>query len=449
MIHNMYRGMLSVLLLLLILSVASGCSSEEGATGEKAALKISVDSKGTYEYLYKDYIEAAFPEMKIELIEMYPDNKRITLAEYKKKIELNKPDLILTSRYEYDQLASEGIFADLTEKMKDSGMKEEDFYPGMIDLMKRSGSGKLYGLAPSFQSAFLYYNEDLFEKAGVELPRDGMTLEEVYKLASRFTSAGERKDGVVGFHQQFINEPSDILNSFAISEGLQDIDYQKGKIVMNTPTWKHVLDMVINLYQFGTLSLKGAHSTMMNGVKTFNKEDSEQADLFGQGKAAMTIIYYNEKNNYKFKWGAVLPPVSSLQKDRSSNIYIFNTMAIRSGANNSEMAWKVIQLMTSDYMAKVFAKLGMDNGFSSRRSYTNYVQDPMITKVYELLPVYVPYPSVENYDFDRMIPFYKSYQELINKQVTTAVKGEQSVDQTLAAIQKEGQALLDAAKIKK
>ena len=48
-----------------------------------------------------------------------------------------------------------------------------------------------------------------------------------------------------------------------------------------------------------------------------------------------------------------------------------------------------------------------------------------------------------------MIPFYKSYQDLINKEVTTAVKGEQSVDQTIAAIQKEGQALLDAAKIKK
>ena len=48
-------------------------------------------------------------------------------------------------------------------------MKEEDFYPGMIDLMKRSDSGKLYGLAPSFQSAFLYYNKDLFEKAGVSL----------------------------------------------------------------------------------------------------------------------------------------------------------------------------------------------------------------------------------------------------------------------------------------
>ena len=72
MIRNMYRGMLSILLLLLILSVASGCSSEEAATGEKAVLKIAVDSKGTYDYLYKDYIEAAFPEMKIELIAMYP-----------------------------------------------------------------------------------------------------------------------------------------------------------------------------------------------------------------------------------------------------------------------------------------------------------------------------------------------------------------------------------------
>ena len=167
---------------------------------------------------------------------------------------------------------------------------------------------------------------------------------------------------------------------------------------MNTPTWKHILDMVINLYQFGTLSLKGAHSTMMNGVKTFNKEDSEQADLFGQGKAAMTIIYYNEKSNISLNGVPFYLQSALCKRTEAPNIYIFNTMAIRSGANNSEMAWKVIQLMTSDYMAKVFAKLGMDNGFSSRRSYTNYVQDPMITKVYELLPVYVPYPSVENYD---------------------------------------------------
>ena len=40
-----------------------------------------MDSKGTYEYLCKDYIGAAFPEMKIEVKEMYLDNKRITLAE--------------------------------------------------------------------------------------------------------------------------------------------------------------------------------------------------------------------------------------------------------------------------------------------------------------------------------------------------------------------------------
>ena len=57
-------------------------------------------------------------------------------------------------------------------------------------------------------------------------------------------------------------------------------------------------------------------------LKHLIKEDSEQADLFGQGKAAMTIIYYNEKSNYKFKWGAVLPPVSSLQKD-AAPIFIY------------------------------------------------------------------------------------------------------------------------------
>ncbi len=64
----------------------------------------------------KTILMPAFPEMEIELIEMNPDNKRITIAEYKKKIQWDKPDLILTSRYEYDQLASESIFADFILK---------------------------------------------------------------------------------------------------------------------------------------------------------------------------------------------------------------------------------------------------------------------------------------------------------------------------------------------
>ncbi len=61
MIHNMYRGMLtfcfyysSCLLFLVALL-------RRGQLVRKVALKIAVDSRGTYEYLYKDYIDACLP----------------------------------------------------------------------------------------------------------------------------------------------------------------------------------------------------------------------------------------------------------------------------------------------------------------------------------------------------------------------------------------------------
>ena len=57
----------------------------------------------------------------------------------------------------------------------------------------------------------------------------------------------------------------------------------------------------MNLYQFGTLSLKEIKPKMINGIATYDQEASAQADLFGKGKAGMTIAYYNEYEQYKFK----------------------------------------------------------------------------------------------------------------------------------------------------
>ena len=53
-----------VLVTILIL-VTSGCSLEEDTPKHKGNLKIAVSSKGNYEYLYQDYIQAAFPDLKV------------------------------------------------------------------------------------------------------------------------------------------------------------------------------------------------------------------------------------------------------------------------------------------------------------------------------------------------------------------------------------------------
>ena len=105
---------------------------------------------------------------------------------------------------------------------------------------------------------------------------------------------------MVGFHQQFINEPSDILDSFAGSEGYKILIIKK----VNSDEYANMETCIgygYQPYQFSTISLKGAHSTMMNGVKTFNKEDSEQNRFISTRENSDDYHFYNEQNNYNFK----------------------------------------------------------------------------------------------------------------------------------------------------
>jgi multiple sugar transport system substrate-binding protein len=436
--------------LLLLLVVTAGCSPNEKPSQEDKVLRIAVDSKGYYDYAYRDYVEAAFPGLKVELIELEEDNKpRSSIQEFMKNIEKEKPDLILTYPYRYMQLADNGLVSDLSVRFGESGMTEDDFYPGMIDWVKQASGGRLSGIAPFFQSSVLYYNETLFKKYGIELPHDGMSLEEVIELASRFTSRGGSKDGIVGMHQPRSNLPYNVLSQFAMSEGIRDVTFSRGKVSMDTPLWRHIIETVINLYESETLSMKEVKGKMINGILTFDKEATEQADLFKQGKAAMTIGYYGSSyNTEKFKTGYVEPPVSSKDRLSSSHIYVFDIMAIGAEAKNADTAWDVIRFMTSDHMAKIQSKLSTDtasSGFPTRKSYLNYVQDPIIGRIFQLKPIiFTAEPAIET-DYDGR-KFYLLFEELVNKEMDAAIKGEKSVDEIIKTIQKEGQALLDAAK---
>ncbi|MCQ6559528.1 ABC transporter substrate-binding protein [Paenibacillus mendelii] len=441
-----YSGALLAVTALFFMGLLSGCmGDDEGEQGEKS-LKIAISSKDYYEFAYKDYIEAAFPELKVELIELEPDYQvQVSDDDYIEAIEKEKPDLILTSSYRYELLTERGILTDLSVRMADSGMKEDDFYPGMIEWMKRSGDGKLYGLAPDFQSSALYYNADLFEKYGIDPPQDGMTLAEVYQLGSRFVEQSGGKEGVVGFYQQYINQPYDMLDSFGSNEGLRMVDFAKGRITMDTPLWRDTLQTMINLYKNGTLTLNRTKGEVIDGVVTYGKEAVEAGDLFGKGKAAMTVVYYNDGVRYKFKAGAVTPPVSSSDRSRTNSIYVFEAMGIPAGSANAAAAWDVIRFMTSDHMAKVRAGLNSGEGFSVRRTYTEYMQDPLIGKLFELMPVQSPRNSRGNVDIQKFNPLFN---ELVNREVEAAILGEKSTDEVIRTIHKEGQALLDAATLK-
>ena len=68
---------------------------------------------------------------------------------------------------------------------KDETFKKEA-YSGLIDQM--TIDGKIYGIPFRKDNNLIYYNKDLFDKAGVPYPEDGMTMAEYHELAARMTS---------------------------------------------------------------------------------------------------------------------------------------------------------------------------------------------------------------------------------------------------------------------
>ncbi|SDX72263.1 extracellular solute-binding protein [Paenibacillus sp. CF384] len=429
---------------LVVSFLLSGCMADKRVAGnEKEVIRIALSTKSSYNFSIGDFVTAAFPNFQVELIEMEPDYKPIPEEQYEKKLKQEKPDLVLLGYSgKYPGLAAHGVLEDLSVRLQASGMKPDDFYPGMIDKIKREGGGNLYALASSFQASVLYYNADLFHKYMVDLPRNGMTIMDVMQLASQFAKAGSRKDGIVGYHQPFSSMPNSLLLSLSDSEGLQSYNFQTGKVTVDTPAWRSVFATVVDLYKNGTFMMQDVKGDMVDGTLMFDEDAVNEADLFKQGKSAMTIDRYNSVKGMKFETGMVTPPVSSIDTSRSVHLGVYDYMAIPAGARNADAAWQIIEFMLSDYVAK--AKSGIQDASSmpTRRSYMSYDHNPVLAELYETFPSIDRSYSLEGYD----PKFLQLFQELEDREVKAAVNGEKSVDACIAAVQKEGQALLEAAK---
>lgn len=436
---------LSVLMMLVLAAALLGGCAEENAPAVKSPLKIAVANEDWYRYFFGDYIEAAFPDQPIELIVTEPDDRQPpTYEEYKRQLAETQPDLILDDRDFYRRMAEDGLLADLSARLKADDMDEKRYFRGMLEGMKVGG--QLYGLSPWFNASFLTYNEDLFRRYGIDPPRSGMTMAEVLALADEFSRAGSVKDGIYGYHANLQSMPYDHLFLFAYWEGIRMYNADSGKVTLNTPAWQRIAESIIEAYRSGTFYMQHIEGRVEDGRTYFDKEMMEAGDLFGQGKAAMTIGSYRA-DGASFKIGQVAGPVSSANPGQSATVTLHQFMGVYSSAEQPDRAWEAIRFMMSDYVAKVSVAVEEDR-FASNRAYLNDKPDPVVSEAYELLPL--PYAETNRESMDRFdwASFHESFEDMIDAEMTKAINGERTAAQTMAAIQKQGQALLDGARRK-
>lgn len=85
--------------------------------------------------------------------------------------------------------------ADMSDLIKKYNFDLNKFNPSVIEVITQIGNGEVQSLPWTAGTLVFIYNKDIFEKFGVDYPRDGMTWDEVYSLANVMT----RKEGDVQY----------------------------------------------------------------------------------------------------------------------------------------------------------------------------------------------------------------------------------------------------------
>ncbi|UJP11246.1 sugar ABC transporter substrate-binding protein [Microbacterium sp. KUDC0406] len=86
-------------------------------------------------------------------------------------------------------------FVKLTDAdLKTAGLSESDFASGATEILKNKGD--LYGLPFDVSTMVAYYNEDMLNAAGADLPKTGWTFDDFEAIAKKATTGGKYGFGI-------------------------------------------------------------------------------------------------------------------------------------------------------------------------------------------------------------------------------------------------------------
>ncbi|PYI53443.1 ABC transporter substrate-binding protein [Paenibacillus flagellatus] len=152
-----------------------------------------------YERLLDRFAELR-PDIAIEL-------ESVPYPEYQQKLSVlaagrELPDIAWAADRMIPQFRANHILADVSETARDAGFDPGDFIPSTLDMF-RGEDGMLYGLPFSTPPSVMFYNADLFERAGLTPPdtlhAQGRWTWERFRESARaiaaLSSGGERVYG--------------------------------------------------------------------------------------------------------------------------------------------------------------------------------------------------------------------------------------------------------------
>ena len=251
-------------------------------------------------------------------------------------------DLVLLSTNEITRYKS--YLRSMDDIWENTGLKEEDFSPAYLSMCYNDDT--LYAIPFQISTYMMYYNKDLFDKAGVEYPSADMTWDEYEALAKKMTS-GEGSEKVYGSHNHTWQA---LVANWAVQDGkntLMSEDYSFLK-----PYYEQALRMQDEgvVQSYANLKTGSIHY-----ISVF---EQQQCAMLPMGSWFIgTLIQDKEAGKYDFNWGVTTIPHPA---DTQAGATVGSTtpVAINAKTDVPDLAWEYVKFVTGEEGAMVLA----DNG---------------------------------------------------------------------------------------
>jgi multiple sugar transport system substrate-binding protein len=364
-----------------------------------------------YRESLEDYL-AEHPEVRWRM-EVIPS--RAILQKFLTGIDAgHAPDVVNLHWRQTPQAASTGQVLALDSLLLRDGIDRQDFYP--IGLRAYSYHGTLYGMPLKGSTVTGFYNQDIFDKYGVEYPTRDWTWEEMLQKAKALT-IDEDGDGLPDVYGL---SPYDIAN-YVWSGGGNFVRWENGRWVSNLddPVTIEAVRFYVDLFNRHKISPPRPGIANEAPMSTFTFEAGRIAiDLSGPWR----IPDYQYLD--RFNWNTLLFPRGPAGRNTR---YAGTGLVIWKNSRRPEEAWRLVKHLTGHEATAKMAKLGSDMPPLRAVAQTAFV-NPETHWEEEVF--------VESMDYDlHIFPLELWWEELYKKmldELDPALTGRETVEEAMA-----------------
>lgn len=404
---------------------ASGTSAEEASSsgnGEPVTIQVAVSGSAQELDIHQqkfDLYTEEHPNVTIEPVDIGTERfqKLMTLIGSG-----TAPDIIYINEWCYS-LAYRDVLMALDSFIEADEDFDLSYYPESL-LVPLRYEDQLYALPQEVSPYVIYYNKDMFEAAGLEMPTDDWTIDEFYEAAKALT---DPEKNVYGYRYASGADP--FLGW--LSRAGVDFDTSGTEVQgLDTQEALNALEFLYNLVVVDQISPNPAALTAMgtNADAMFRNQSVAMESM------GLWMLPQYKADPLSFEWDVVRMPMDQNQRTKAG---ILN-WGISADTKNPDAAWDLLKFLVGPEGMRIVAESNMALPASTDEDANQIVLD---THFPENVKAFVD--SVPDVDMTDQLSIYRTevntkLQELVDKMLI----GESTPEETQQALIKEINAIL-------